>query len=228
MGNMEEKNTVEAADQVAENVYLLGNQGGSPKIMFLGNSITMHGYAPQIGWHGNWGMAASSADKDYVHILRKGISGKYPNASFLIAQGANWEISYFNGCSLDELFSGAKDYDPDVIICLLGENIPSEYFEEESFISAFHKLHNYLGTNNTKLIVASSFFNNEAKTNAIKKYCDKYNADFVYISDIILNKENLAEEFEHPGIKIHPGDKGMKIIAERIFDVFNGIELQKR
>ena len=44
------------------------------KILFLGNSITLHGPAPEIGWTGNWGMAASARDKDYVHQLLDRIS----------------------------------------------------------------------------------------------------------------------------------------------------------
>ncbi|RZM14589.1 MAG: SGNH/GDSL hydrolase family protein, partial [Pedobacter sp.] len=38
-------------------------------VLVLGNSMTIHAPSVELGWYGNWGMAASSKDKDYVHIL---------------------------------------------------------------------------------------------------------------------------------------------------------------
>ncbi len=218
MENFEKKNTVKATNQVSQNVFVLGDMmNGEPKIMFLGNSITKHGVAPQIGWHGDWGMGASSIENDYVHICMNKILKKYPDAVFCIVQGAVWERSYRN-CNIDEYFKEASNFNPDVMICLLSENVINEDFDSEIFIAELHKFHKYLsGKNkNAKIIVCSNFFNNEEKTKALELYAEKYSTEFVFISDLILDEENLASKYEHEGIKIHPGDKGMRIIAERI------------
>ncbi|MCY2988855.1 MAG: glycoside hydrolase family 127 protein [Planctomycetota bacterium] len=44
------------------------------RILFLGNSITLHGPKADIDWTGNWGMAASSEDKDYVHLVTSALA----------------------------------------------------------------------------------------------------------------------------------------------------------
>src|SRR6478736_813612 len=48
------------------------------RILFLGNSITLHGPSPSIGWTGNWGMAASTESRDYAHVL----AARIPGATF--------------------------------------------------------------------------------------------------------------------------------------------------
>lgn len=55
-----------------------GKKAGSSKqeigsVTIFGNSIVAHDPAPDIGWTGDWGMAASCRDSDFVHILKKEI-----------------------------------------------------------------------------------------------------------------------------------------------------------
>ena len=68
------------------------------RILFLGNSITQHGPKEAIGWNGNSGMAASSLDKDYVHILLRSlaeITGSTPE--FMIEAINDFEKHYDTG-----------------------------------------------------------------------------------------------------------------------------------
>lgn len=216
MAELEKQNTVPATNQVNNNIFFEGSSDGAPKVMFIGNSIAYHGIKEEIGWHGRWGMAASEKNNDYVHLIIQYIQNKFHNASFCIVQAACWERSY-KDCDYDSNFELAKNFNPDIIICNISENIQMEDFDKETFKTNLRKLHTYLSGNNknVKILQATSFFNNEVKTRAIEEYGQENGITIVNISDISKHKKNLAyEEFEHKGIQVHPNDLGMKCMAE--------------
>jgi len=220
--NYEKMNNVAGRNQVGKHVYMGEKTEGTPRIMIVGNSITLHAPKADIGWYGNWGMAASAPEKDYVHVFMSLVREKYPDAVECVVQAAVWETTYRN-CDYEGNFSEAKSFKPDVILCSLSANIPDAEFEEESFIKNLKKLHDFLsdGNDNVKIIEGTSFFNNKVKTEALRKYREKYGIKLVEISDIVEDEENLAiGKFEHKGIQYHPGDKGMEELAKRYFKAF--------
>ena len=93
MSELEKRNTVKSRGQVSGNVTFEGTQDGSPRIMFLGNSITRHGVRAEIGWLNNWGMAASAKENDYVHRIISFVQESHPDAASCIVQGSNF---FFN------------------------------------------------------------------------------------------------------------------------------------
>ena len=73
------------ADENAQSIGPRIGRLAAARVLFLGNSITLHGPAPAIGWTGNWGMAASAERLDYVHLLTADIaavSGVQPTVRF--------------------------------------------------------------------------------------------------------------------------------------------------
>lgn len=63
------KNTVDSRAQLKEShcVKLDRPDGRGVRVMFVGNSITLHGAKPDIGWHQEWGMAASANMLEQLH-----------------------------------------------------------------------------------------------------------------------------------------------------------------
>ena len=46
------------------------------RVLFLGNSITLHGVHKPYGWLNYCGMAASVPEKDYVHVLAAALEAR--------------------------------------------------------------------------------------------------------------------------------------------------------
>lgn len=215
-----EKNTVSAKNQLRGNgcVRFFNSDGKGKRVLFVGNSITWHAYKADIGWYGDYGMAASSEEKDYVHIFMKNINEKYPNSAFCIAQVAEWERLYKQGETVLESYAEARDFGADLIVMRFIENCPCDNFDEEKFVCEYKKLIEYLNKDKEAEIIITTGFWRHPGDDAIRRVAKETGNALVELGDLGESDEMKAIGlFEHEGVANHPGDKGMAAIAERIF-----------
>ncbi|QDT89275.1 hypothetical protein Pan161_09030 [Gimesia algae] len=192
------------------------------KILFLGNSITLHGPSKKIGWDGNWGMAASSQKKDYVHIVTASLSkSSVVKPKILVKNIATFERQYAT-YNLKEHLQDAFTFHPDLVILTIGENVPQLKTAEEQakFQSSVEQLLKQLQKDHhPTIIVRSSFWPNKLKDEALRQACQKAGGTFVDIRSLSKEEKNYARserEFQHAGVAAHPGDQGMQAIADAI------------
>lgn len=208
-----QENIVPAMNQNAKNVYLHNN--GGIKILFVGNSITKHAPKPEMGWNNDHGMAASSIDKDYVHLLVEKIKKYDPNVSFSIAQVAGYERTFFDR-SPDPDYRAAADFDADIVTMFFGANVSKEYNTMENppktFGKAYEELRNYLSHDGKATVIHMQGFYIRPNLDAEKKaVADKYGDPFIEIADI-QSREETHGRFNHPS------DLGMQEIADRFWE----------
>lgn len=102
------------------------------KILFVGNSIAKHAPKPSLGWNRDCGMAASSVECDYVHLVVKKIMEKYDkNVSYGIAQAAQYART-FTEYGPEHDYSKAKEFAADLILMFYGANVPKTYGDDEN------------------------------------------------------------------------------------------------
>lgn len=207
-----------------------GEQLGKPKLglipaskwLFLGNSITLHPPAPGIGWTGDWGMAASSKDKDFVHLMVAEVARETKSQPTIMVRNiADFERGHptFN---IAKEFQKEIDFQADVIIVAIGENVPALKTEESKtqYAQAFQVLLSTLKhKGNPTILVRSCFWADPVKDEIMRKASQEAKVTFVDISKLGADKTNAASaerEFKHAGVAGHPGDKGMKAIADAI------------
>ena len=220
--NQIEKNTVSAKGQLVSSRFVTFDNrfGKDIKVMFVGNSITLHGILPSIGWNNEWGMAASSKENDYVHIIEKKVKEKHPDAAFCICQVAEWERKFDEGEATFPLYESAKDFAADIVVFRFIENCPQTKELADKFYEEYGKLLKFLTEKNkkTQIIITNGFWKH-IYDEQIAKFAKDNNYPFIDLGDLgELDEMKAIGLFEHSGVANHPGDKGMKHIAERILE----------
>lgn len=193
------------------------------RLLFLGNSITLHGPAKNIGWTGNWGMAASAEEKDYVHLVVDAVTkrdGRKPEAK--VVNLADFERG-FEHFEIAAKLKAEVAFRPDTVILALGENVRELKTDEArmKFRDSVSQLLKFLkGGTRCTIYVRSCFWPNAAKDSALKEACATVGGKFVDISALAKDERNYARserKIAHSGVAAHPGDKGMSTIANLIF-----------
>ena len=209
-------NTVPAENQMIKSseISFLGDPNAPLKILVLGNSITRHGPAEAIGWYGDWGMAASAPEKDYVHRLHKMLTENGMDSYMMVRQASYWERNFKDSeCLLK--YAEEKAFGANIVIFRLCENVCKEDFADlkeatKAFVS-------YVAPEGATVVITSSFWKNPKLDSALKDASEDLGGIFVnigYTDDSMM----AIGKFEHHGVSIHPGDEGMEMIAKNILN----------
>lgn len=213
------KNTVSSENQLknSDKVTFGGSGGSALKVLFVGNSITRHGISPGIGWHRDCGMAASSEENDYVHILKKRILEKYPDARFCISQVADWERTYAEPDKNLEMYKDARDFGADIIIMRIIENCPVKDFDAQAFYRGYLALIDYFNASGNARVILTTGFWRHPGDSEIRRAGKERGYPVVELGHLGDDDSMKATGlFEHQGVASHPGDKGMLAIADAI------------
>jgi hypothetical protein len=213
-----QENIVPATDQNKGSFFPRDDvTGNGLKILFVGNSITKHAPKADIGWFGDWGMAATSLENDYVHQTMSKIREVRPGSGFAMLQVAGYEREFYT-LHPSEIYEAAREYRPDVVIMFFGANVNKEYDTTENpprtFGEAYEELRNWIDNWKTLFIHSQGFYIRPVLDNEKKNVAEKYGDIFVNIEDI-RNREDTHGKFNHPN------DLGMALIAERVFSVLS-------
>ena len=213
-----DENTVESVNQLASSdiVFYMGDRRAEKRLLIVGNSITRHGPKKDIGWDGDWGMAADSPDKDYVHILQRKLEENGKNVFTMVRQGYIWEGNYTRPDILND-FSVEHDFNADIAVFRLGENISRENLDEKKLYNGLQAFIKHICPSG-KVIFTTCFWENPVVDEVIRRLAEERGDTVVELGDLGADDSMTAKgKFEHSGVAAHPGNAGMKAIAERIY-----------
>lgn len=200
----------------------IANAQTPERLLFLGNSITWHTPNPSLGWSGNWGMAASSQNKDYVHLVGEMLAKSNKNQQPIVYPRNVSDIEnssmHFELDRLDFISS----FHPSSIIVFLGDNVKSNKHSEETFAKRHAEiLSKSIISSSPKIYCVTTWWKNHKVDKIIAENCLKVGGKLIDIGDISTINGMRADAphlYENSGVASHPSDFGMHEIAKKIFD----------
>ena len=197
-------------------------------ILFLGNSLTITGVPEEESDKDHErGLTSTRIENDYVHLLLQMISEKKKvNINYTVMNIADFERNFSRVLFDKSQLSNILVKKPDYVIFQIGENVSRKDITQNG--SLFEQRYSDMikvFSSATK-IVCLPFWPDKDKIAHIKNVALANGTHLVDLSHLGsgMDPKNFASSFRKYSQSVvgsHPGDYGMKNIADNIFTVFN-------
>ncbi|GAB3643208.1 SGNH/GDSL hydrolase family protein [Spirosoma arcticum] len=212
------------------------------RVLYVGNSITLHGGSPFFivnAQNPKRGMAATSPEKDYVHLMsakHRELNQGVDNRTFASwnmggqldeATGPYWEgNSTKDGIDLSR-FDPVAAWKPDLVYIRLGENVTDwEITNQPLYQSRLKALIDKLISQSpgAKVVLSTSVWGNPNYDTAIRAVGAERNYPIADFSDMWPNRLTNGYYALNPsiygdaGTDNHPDDDGMAHMANKLWD----------
>lgn len=174
-------------------------------------------------------MASTSKENDYVHLVSLYLKEYYKTQVTHIVNYASWEVQNNDRAQTYELIDPYLSPEVDLVTVQLGENVT----DLTMFSSDFEALILYLKSNcpNAEFMIIDDFWNNSDRRDIKQSVAEKCGVTYVDLGEIrekveyecglgttVYGESGEEHVVEHSGVAKHPGDAGMKYIADAIIN----------
>ena len=188
------------------------------RMLFLGNSLTLHAPNKDIGWHGNWGMAASLERYDYVHILLSKMDISHDRAYIRNTYPFERDSGEYKKL-LRSIKSDVPLNENSIVILQVGDNVLGDEKSIKDFGVSLKETVLDLKKQTSLIFCISTWWERQNIDEAIKSTCERSGGVFVFIGDIynsLYNPDRRKVTYPNAGVEAHPKDWEMRHIASRI------------
>jgi len=210
------------------------NAPNAYRVLFIGDSITLHGTSAKLkaklGWGHVAGMAASEEAKDYAHVfadsLQKALPDKKVELYFHTYGGSGTVAQRLSAMDI------VRPVEPHLVVIQLGEH-EKDQAGLEKLRTDFTALLTSFDTQNPRpqVICAGPWSPPPAPGKSsydgwagqvqkvMQETCAANNVPFVSVQDL-AEDETCRGWGEHPGVQWHPNDKGHEGYAKKLRQAF--------
>lgn len=180
------------------------------RVLVIGNSITHHAPAPELGWHGDWGMAATTEENDWVHrVLAE------------MTEGAQLTLVHCTAPNLraqaNDLAARVAEARPTLLVIQVGDNMSPE---AASTSTLYEPIRHIAEATTGRVLVIGVWGADDIRNTLIAAAAHDARATFVPIHDIReMDGGQAWDDFGDGPVGWHPSDLGMAMIAERVIAV---------
>ena len=211
----------------------------------IGNSITAHGAAEQLKWLGETrGMAASSLQTDYVHVLRRLMQERDAGSAAQVKTvGRLGRLSAGTIEMIETELNAIRDWDADLVTIQLGENDSLATMGRDEFERRYRTVVDGVLANPKKpVIVCTGLWSPTERADAadaakyapasearikddlIQAICHEKGLIYASIAPYAMDPANSGFG-EDPGVRWHPNDAAMAAYANAIMGALDAAQV---